>query len=223
MQAIRSESIRDPALQSAALELYGRIWPRLPEAIAQARRWGSEWFDVSTPSFLMDGDRMIAHVGQVWCDLVVGGSRTKVAALHAVLVDPDLHGRGHGRAVIEAALERLDAMGAERVILWSEKVDFYERFGFRAVRESAFRCAAPTPTSVSSRGLDLQSPPDVTRLRELLAERVPVSDRYAAADDGWHFWIDCAIDSPAAESIRYLPDHNAVVIARRSAPSSTLR
>ena len=62
------------------MRLYGRVWPSLPQAIERARSWGSEWFDLTTPSFLMDGARMVAHAGQVWCDLLVAGAPARVAA-----------------------------------------------------------------------------------------------------------------------------------------------
>lgn len=222
MSTIRTEPLQDPALRRAALELYASAWPPLPRAIADARRLGSEWFAVSTPSFLMEGERMVAHAGQVWCDLLLDGRRSRVAALHAVVVDPEHRGRGHGRAVLEAALARLDALGAERVILWSEKVALYERFGFRPVAESAFRLPAPAPDAVEQRALDLDHPHDQRLLRRLLAQRTPVSARHAALDDGWHFLIDCAIERPPAGSMRYLPAREAIVVASPTG-RSTLR
>ncbi len=219
---VESRKITEDTLQRTALDLYGRVWPWLPGAIAEARCWGSDWFEVSTPSFVCEGERMIAHAGQVWCDLIVDGEPTRVAALHGILVDPEYRGRGHARAVIDAALRRLDDAGVDRVILWSEKIDFYARFGFRPTPESAFRCGAPAPADVASRPLDLDQHVDVEILRRLLAARTPLSSRYAAADDGWHFWIDCAIDRPDPSAIRYLPDANAIVIGE-ALDASTLR
>lgn len=51
--------------------------------------------------------------------------------LGPVAVLPAMHGHGIGRALIEAGLERLRALGAAGCVLLGD-ADFYRRFGFRA-------------------------------------------------------------------------------------------
>ncbi|MFH8466354.1 GNAT family N-acetyltransferase [Streptomyces sp. NPDC017991] len=59
------------------------------------------------------------------------------AELYAIYVDPDRIGRGVGRALLRASVERCAAAGHDRMLLWvlQENADarrFYERAGFTA-------------------------------------------------------------------------------------------
>ena len=93
-----------------------------------------------------------------------------VAYLGVVIVDPALRGQGVGEALMHAALEHLDAVGVETVVLhaYLNVIPFYERFGFRRdwenVRWEGGR-VGPGPTSghpVRSADLDPISELDET-------------------------------------------------------------
>ena len=62
----------------------------------------------------------------------------KVAYLGTVIVDPVLRGQGIGKAMMDAALARLDDSGIETVRLnaYVNTVTFYETFGFRREYEN---------------------------------------------------------------------------------------
>ncbi|MFM1931930.1 MAG: hypothetical protein RL226_1233 [Bacteroidota bacterium] len=57
--------------------------------------------------------------------------------LRAMATDPDVRGTGAGRALVEAALERVQAMGYD--VLWCDArkiaLGFYERMGFDRIDE----------------------------------------------------------------------------------------
>ena len=200
----------------ALLELYGTVWPFVPPGIERARGWGAEWFEVSTAHTIRHGGQLVAHAGVIECELALGGAPCSVTALHAVCVHPDFRGEGLGRAVVETALESIDAAGRERVILWSEKVEFYAKFGFRPWRESAFQIEAPRAVATDATACDPDRPEDLARLHAAFRARRPVSAGLAAADSGWHFLINLglwseAVGSPPRERLAILAD--GVVLA----------
>lgn len=208
----------DPKLRSAAFELYGAVWEHLPPGIEQARAWGGDWFQVSTPFLVRSGDGLLAHAGVIECDLTVAGKRREIAAIHGVCVHPDHRGQGLGREVLEAALKHIDGTSATTTILWSEKVDLYRKFGFEPCVESVFTAPVPTALSPVARPtpamrLDLDKAESRNRLLEALRRRQPVSGIIAAADSGWHFLIDLALWTESKDFLIDLPEHDAVMVA----------
>jgi ribosomal protein S18 acetylase RimI-like enzyme len=94
-----------------------------------------------------EGSRVVAT-----CMLVTAPNLLRQGRCHGflenVVTHPDFRGRGHGRAVVTAALER--AWGAEchHVLMQSGRSDprvqrFYERLGFLPGRRTAY--VAPRP------------------------------------------------------------------------------
>lgn len=208
-----------------ALALYTTAWPHVADGIRQAQSWlplGADWFEVSTPFYAFDdaGDP-IAHAGVVTCNWSVAGRAIDVAAVHGVCVHPEHRGTGKGREVLERALNWIDNHApCETTVLWSEKVELYEKFGFGAMRESVFegKIAGGT-TSVATRRIDPDRPELCERLAIALRTRRPVSNVVAAADTGWHFGINlglwtAAVGAEAAPAIVELIDDDAWVVGK---------
>jgi predicted GNAT family acetyltransferase len=185
----------------------------LPGGIAQAAQFGGDWFEVSTPFVVRDGQRVLAHAGVVAVDLRIDCAPRRLAAVHAVCVDREHRGRGLGRTVLEQALAYVDQQGFDTCILWSDLADLYGRFGFEPCRESVFVGKAPRAAGLPGQGLDLDNEADLSRLRSLLARRAPVSGVAAAADNGWHFLIDLGLWSAAQTILWWLDDADALVVA----------
>ena len=183
----------DLSLRDAVIALYGEVWPHVPPGIAWAAERGADWFAVSTPFVERHRDRVVAHVGVIRIALAYRGRPLDVAAIHAVCVHPDRRGRGLARRAMERALAWIDRRSIPTTILWSEKSDFYARFGFRPRMESYFLTEAPEPRDERHRRLDLSLAADCDALRRSLAERRPVSNALAIADPGWHFLIDMGL------------------------------
>lgn len=203
----------DSTLRSAAFELYGAVWEHVPPGIEQARVWGGDWFQVSTPFLVRSEDRLLAHAGVIECDLTVAGKRRKIAAIHGVCVHPDHRGQGLGREVLEAALTHIAGRSETTTILWSEKVDLYRKFGFEPCVESLFTAPAPMARPTRAIRLDLAEPESRARLVVTLRERQPISGIIAAADPGWHFLINLALWAESKGFLVALPEHKAVMVA----------
>lgn len=73
--------------------------------------------------------RVVGHIA--FSPVVIDGASEGWFGLGPVAVLPEFQGRGIGRALIEAGLARLKAMGAAGCALVGEP-DFYAKFGFRA-------------------------------------------------------------------------------------------
>ena len=173
----------DPRL----LALFGRIWPAIPTAIARADPLGFSWAAVSTPFVHWEGQRAVAHVGVIELPLVVDGRQRMVASIHAVCTAPDRRGRGHARALMDAALAYCRVRYGT-VVLTTLIPDFYARHGFRPVAEHAFTRRVASPPSAGGRPL-APVPEDVRLLARLLERRAPVSDRLGTLERGTVFVI----------------------------------
>lgn len=73
--------------------------------------------------------RVVGHIA--FSPVTIHGREEGWYGLGPVAVLPERQGRGLGRALIEAGLERIRALGAAGCVLLGEP-EFYRRFGFRA-------------------------------------------------------------------------------------------
>jgi GNAT superfamily N-acetyltransferase len=95
-----------------------------------------------------DRDRIAAT-----CMLVVAPNLLRDGRRHGflenVVTHPELRGRGHGKAVVRAALEHAWAADCHHVLMQSGRADprvhaFYERLGFRPGLRVAYAASRPT-------------------------------------------------------------------------------
>ena len=74
------------------------------------------------------------------CALFRDKDNPKLLQLARMAVEPEAHGKGYGNALMEAALQRAQEMGATDVRLYTNTVlgpavALYRKFGFRTVSE----------------------------------------------------------------------------------------
>ncbi len=169
-------------MEPRLLALLGRVWPRIPPAVARADALGFSWAAVSTPFVHYEGDRAVAHVGVIELPLVIGGRQRMVASIHGVCTDPDRRRRGHASALLDAALAHCRVRYGT-VVLTTLIPEYYARHqGFRAVPEHAYtRLLPPIQRSAGGRRLS-ESAEDARLLTRLLAARVPLSERLGSLD-----------------------------------------
>jgi len=190
----------DPGLAA----LLGRVWPRLPAGIARAEGLGFAWTAVSTPFVRREGERVVGHVGVIELPLVVGGRRARVGAIHAVCTDPEWRGRGVAHVLMHEALATCDRR-FDTVVLTTLIPDFYRPFGFRPVREHAFRHPLEPAARRSTAGARIltEGPDDRRLLRRLLAGRAPVSERLGSLEDGTVFAVAVMLTWGDLSRVRY--------------------
>src|SRR2546430_14002063 len=124
-------------------------------AIAQPReRAESIWQETLTHPGLHvfvsdDHDRIAAACMLVIAPNLLRGGR-RHGFLENVVTHPELRGRGHGRAVVQAALAHAWAVGCHHVLMQSGRADpgvhgFYEALGFQPGLRTAYVASRPAP------------------------------------------------------------------------------
>ncbi len=197
--------------KDAIVALLGRVYPTLPASIATARRLGWYWEDISTPFVEWDGERPASHVGVLLLPSLVCGQGRGVAAIHAVLSDPDLRGRGHFGRAMERALDFTDRH-TDLACLCTDQPALYERYGFRLHQE---RCGViPVPPAAPGPLRKLgESPDDLALLRRILCERAPLSFVWSTRDTGWMVAFNEVLASGGLKRLWYAEDLDAVLAA----------
>ena len=107
-------------LSHRAYERYYSGQRATPWGRSHLRRWA-----------LVDAGTVLASAKIYQFNSVLDGRSIRVVGLGAVFTQPGHRGRGHARAVVERALERTAADGADLAVLFSEiGPDYYARLGF---------------------------------------------------------------------------------------------
>ena len=166
----------------------------------------------SMPSALFDAEgACVANFTAFSMSLVVNGRLVKAAGLQSGAVRPEYRGRGLFRDLTRATLDRCADAGFEAIALYTDKPGLYEPHGFRIVPQSRFSGSPPQlhKTVTPSRRLDIRNSDDLALIQAALAERLPVSARFAVADQATMFLLNAYFNDHVM--LDYLADHRAVV------------
>jgi GNAT superfamily N-acetyltransferase len=113
-------------LSRRAYERYYSGQLATPWGRSHLRRWA-----------LVDAGAVLASAKIYQFNGIFDGRSIRVVGLGAVFTQPGHRGRGHAGTVVERALERLAAEGADLAVLFSEiGPDYYARLGFSVVPTS---------------------------------------------------------------------------------------
>lgn len=210
--AVARDYAEEPSLLPRVIALLGTVFGFVPEQIAAAEPIGLRWAEVSRPFVVTEGGTdgpVLAHVGVLALPLVVDGERIDAAGVHAVATHPDHRGRGLYRRCMEAALAHVDAT-YDVTLLSTGLPAIYAPFGFRHVTEHRFLGRMPRVRRTPDvRPLDYADAADVRRLRDLLARREPVSDRFGLRGEEAVFLFNQARTPPL-----YSPSLEALLVTQ---------
>ncbi len=192
------------------LELLGREWPGLPQAVERASARGFDWRLCSTPFVHREQGRAVAHVGLVELPLFVAGVATRVAGIHGVVTDPGFRGRGHVRRLLEEALAFADAR-YPTVVLIAGEPEIYRRFGFEVVPEHRFVGPAPPRPPGAPPAVELRpdAPADRDLVDRLLRDRAPASRLLGVGRERQLFLFNTA-----GRPLRHAADLDALLVYR---------
>ena len=144
--------------------------------------------------------------------LMIDGRVIKAAGWQSGAVRPEYRGRGLYQDLIRITLDRCEERGLEAIVLYTDKPGLYTPHGFRILPQYSFK--GPTPatsgTPRPARLLDINR--DLDLLRKLLDNRMPVSSRFAVADQRLMFLLNCHLIEDISLSL--LADGEAVVVWR---------
>jgi GNAT superfamily N-acetyltransferase len=191
----------EPRQRAQLWALLEATWPGLCARFELADWHGWPVDAVSTPFVARAGGRIVSHVGLLELPVRLGGSDRVIAGLHGVCTHPEARGRGCFRAAMEQAMAHLEAR-YPAAKLSTELPGLYEPFGFRAVPQHRFRLPLEGPGGGTVHPV---SEAELPWLQALLAEREPLSERFAARDPGWLLGIDGVLAAGGLDVFQRVP------------------
>ncbi|WP_416065229.1 GNAT family N-acetyltransferase [Rhizobium sp. ZK1] len=157
-----------------------------------------------------EGGVLAANLSAFAMPFVLNGRLVNAAGLQSGAVRPPWRGRGLYRDVTHKALGWCEAQGFEAIILYTDKPDLYEPYGFRSLPLHKYAGPAPAPAgSAASRPLQPRDAGDLALLQDLLANRKPISETLAVASSPAMFLINTQFDPDVRLS--YLEESKAVI------------
>ncbi|MDX3926653.1 MAG: GNAT family N-acetyltransferase [Shinella sp.] len=177
--AYREDYFNDPADWRAIKDLLRDIFNVDIDPLD--RLGGPDWTNMPSAYFDRRG-RCIANLSAFSMPLTINGREIAAAGLQSGAVRPEYRGHGLFRDLTLRTLARCDEKGFETVVLYTDKPGLYERHGFVAVPQYGFAGTPPRPQPAhkpAARKLSLDIPADLVLLKRLLAQRAPVSNRFA--------------------------------------------
>jgi GNAT superfamily N-acetyltransferase len=114
-----------------AAEVFRRSLGGRPPTARDVERYRAYW-DVGDSLGAFDADGRLLGIAATWTGAftVEGGAALPCAAVPAVGVRPDSHGRGVGRALLERQVAEARERGAALMALNSSEVPIYGRYGY---------------------------------------------------------------------------------------------
>lgn len=181
----------DAATWAAIEALYAAVWPKMPERLRVAESLGVRWADFTTPFVWFEDGHALATVGVLEHPVRLASADVVVAGIHAVATHPEHRRRGLCRALLEAAVEWIDARYTIAK-LSTDSPAVYKRHGFVSRPLGRWRVASAGAHGAPRR-LDLRDPADLRLARQRFASRCSISDNFATREPGWLSLIDAAL------------------------------
>jgi hypothetical protein len=182
------------------------VFPGLGRAATRAERLGASWESVSTPFLHFEDGRLVSHIGVIETPLVLLGTPTTVASLHAVATHPEYRRRGYYRLLIEEVFDYCRGR-YNTLVLTTENPEYYEPFGFRVLPEHVLTSSfSASPGEDGFRRLNTEDPDDVRTLNRLLESRTPVSHVVGVAPEKAVFFFN-----EGGKPLHYCPELETVL------------
>ena len=201
----------DPAFRRSVHTLFDTVWKHLTPRIALAARAGADWHAVSAPFVEMEGSTAVAHVGVIEIPLVLDGTPTTVAGVHAVGTHPEHRKKGHITRLLGRALAHVEERGLATAQLTTASPRVFTPSGFRDLPMTRFEVAPVARSETTLRQLSIHSDADRELLWRLLRHRTPVSHRLGVVEPGWLFVIDEVLASSGFSRLYAADDLDTVV------------
>ncbi len=202
----RQDYFGDPAAWSALVALLQDTFDI--DVGIQGRFGGPD--PTSMPFGYFDADgTCIANFSAFSMPVMIEGRPVKAAGFQSGAVRPEWRSRGLYRDLMNRAFAWCDARGFELGLLLTDKPAIYEPYGFRVVPQHKFVDVPPAskPRTPAHR-LSLENAADITLLKGLLLNRMPVSKRFAVLSQMEMFLLNSVFDGDVR--LDYLEAFDAV-------------
>ncbi|ENQ3105238.1 Acetyltransferase (GNAT) domain-containing protein [Bacillus sp. 491mf] len=174
------------------------------------------WNNRYIPFSYVHEDTVIANVSVNVLDLVIDGKNKKAIQIGTVMTHPNYRNQGLSAALMNKVLEEYDGT-YDFIYLFANKnvLDFYPKFGFKAVNEYEFSMDFSLKESLNTNihKLDITNIKDRHFIYEFATKRVPVSQIFSTKNAQHIFMFYCLHVFP--HDIYYLEPEDVIVIFKR--------
>lgn len=168
-------------------------------------------YDNYHPFTYFENDRIISHVCLFSMDTVINGRRTRLAQISGVGTLEEYRRRGLNRELTETAIAWAKK-NHDFFFLFSDPdaVPFYQKCGFRPVREHKFTAPiVPRPPLSGIVKLCMNDAKDRDKIFALASRRAPVSDQWGVIMPNlFMFWCLYVLSN----SVFYIPELDCLVL-----------
>lgn len=173
------------------------------------------WTDKYQPFSFIHQGKVVANVSVNLLNLVIEGESKRAIQIGTVMTHPNYRNQGLSRKLMEIVLE--DFKYVDLIYLFANQsvLDFYPKFGFKAMDEIQFSTNyAFKPTNPSRiRKLDGNNPEDLTFIYTLAANRKNVSKTFGTIGSEELLMFYCIM--VFSQDLYYLEDENVLVIFQK--------
>lgn len=156
------------------------------------------WGEGYIPFSFVEEGKVVANVSVNVLELIIDGEKKKAIQIGTVMTHPDYQKRGLSASLMNKVIEEFENQVDFMYLFANETVlDFYPKFGFKAVEEQLFSIdfpldstknfknlknftnSIPNPlTQTGIRKLDVNQSEDLRLITKFASERLPVSQRF---------------------------------------------
>lgn len=215
------------ALRKSFFELAKRTFDISFEDWYEQGFWGEGYI----PFSFVEGEKVIANASVNVLELVINGEKKKAIQIGTVMTHPDYQKRGLSASLMNKVIEEFENRVDFMYLFANETVlEFYPKFGFKAVEEHIFsidfpfdfptdssmsltNVTTPTPSPIaqgSIRKLDVNKPEDFRLITKFASERLPVSQRFGTNNTKGIVMYYCL--NVFNDHIYYLENEDVIVI-----------
>jgi GNAT superfamily N-acetyltransferase len=171
------------------------------------------WTDRYQPYSFIDRENVIANVSVNNIDLILNGETRRAIQIGTVMTHPDYRGKGLSKRLMNKVLRDYeDIVDVIYLFANSSVLDYYPKFGFKAVDEhlSSMEFNEPKETDTAVVKLDGSNSNDLAFIYNFAKERLPVSQQVSTVNTAELVMFYSLYVFP--QNMVYLEDDKVIVI-----------
>ncbi|MDZ5470448.1 GNAT family N-acetyltransferase [Bacillus sp. 31A1R] len=168
------------------------------------------WTEKYEPFSIVDGNQVVANVSVNHIDLIIAGEILRGLQIGTVMTHPDFRNKGLSRKLMNHVLEEFEGQYDVMYLFANQTVlDFYPKFGFKALPEYQYSMDLPLDSLVYSNVRKLD---DLNKIYDFSKNRIPVSKVLGTENTQELLMFYCMY--VFTEDIYYIEELDTIVIYR---------
>jgi len=199
---------KDDTLFLECINLMDSIFPGIKKIALSGMQHGARWEDISLPFVIKDRGEIVAHLGIIPMDVILNNKRQRLAALHGICVKESHRRRGLFNTLMEEAMSYIK-QHFDASLFFTDKYDAYKKYPFKLRKEYNFiyNIRKSEQTHPGLRILDLNNLADLDLIKKLVANRLPLSDKFNLLNG-----VELFIYDVLNKKIFYSDEHDVIVV-----------